>query len=87
MNKFLVIIERGETSYGAYSPDLPGCIAVGQTMEEVEARMLNAMHGHIAHYLEKGQEIPVPTTAAAFIVALPISGARAKDNDAKDSAT
>ena len=36
MHRFLVIIEKGNQSYGAYSPDLPGCVAVGDTIEEVE---------------------------------------------------
>ena len=71
MHKYLVIIERGETSFGAYSPDLPGCIAVGETQEEAEARMLNAMQGYIEYLREKGMEVPVPTTAAAFMVPVP----------------
>jgi predicted RNase H-like HicB family nuclease len=71
MNKFLVIIERAGESYGAYSPDLPGCFATGRTVEEVERRMVNAMQGHIEQYLLDGREVPTPSTAAAFMVALP----------------
>jgi len=73
MEKYLIIIERGETGYGAYSPDFPGCIATGDTQEEAETRMLNAMQGHIEYLIEKGQPIPRPTTAAAYMIALPVS--------------
>ncbi len=47
MYHFLIIIEKGETSYGAYSPDLPGCFAVGSTREEAERLMYEAMQEHL----------------------------------------
>jgi predicted RNase H-like HicB family nuclease len=47
MAKILVIIEKRETSYGAYSPDVPGCVAVGDTREEVEQRMREALRLHL----------------------------------------
>ena len=47
MYRFLVIIEKGSNSYGAYSPDLPGCVAVGDTREEVEKNMREAIKMHI----------------------------------------
>lgn len=47
MAKILVIIEKGETSYGAYSPDIPGCVAVGDTREEVEQRMREALRSRL----------------------------------------
>ena len=43
MYRFLVIIEKGDQNYGAYSPDLPGCVAVGDTPEEVERNMQAAI--------------------------------------------
>jgi len=43
----LVIIEKGPTSYGAYSPDVPGCVAVGDTPEEVEQLMREALQSHL----------------------------------------
>jgi predicted RNase H-like HicB family nuclease len=46
MTKILVIIEKGETSYGACSPDVPGCVVVGDTREEVEQRMREALRLH-----------------------------------------
>lgn len=45
--QYLVIIERGPTSYGAYVPDLPGCIAAGESREEVETLIQEAIEFHI----------------------------------------
>lgn len=39
MARFLILIEKGERNYGAYAPDLPGCVATGKTLEEVTANM------------------------------------------------
>lgn len=44
---YLVVIERGPSSFGAYVPDLPGCVAVGETRQEVEGLMREAMAFHI----------------------------------------
>ena len=47
MARILVIIENGENLYGAYSPDVPGCVAVGDTREEVEQLMKEALQEHL----------------------------------------
>jgi predicted RNase H-like HicB family nuclease len=47
MPRILVIFEKGESSYGAYSPDVPGCVAVGGTREEVEVLMREALEAHL----------------------------------------
>ena len=52
MYRFLVIIEKGSQSYGAYSPDLPGCVAVGDTQEEVEKNMREAIIMHLQGMIE-----------------------------------
>lgn len=44
---YTVVIEKGETSYGAYIPDLPGCVAVGETLEEVESLIGEAIEFHL----------------------------------------
>lgn len=76
MYRFLVIIEKGETSYGAYSPDLPGCVAVGRTREEVEKNMREAIVMHIQGMIEDNEPIPVPQTDAEYIdISLPHSAA------------
>jgi predicted RNase H-like HicB family nuclease len=58
MPRFLVIIEKGTESYGAYSPDLPGCVAVGDTIEEVEKNMREAIIMHIQGMIEDHEPIP-----------------------------
>ena len=58
MYRFLVIIEQGETSFGAYAPDLLGCVAVGKTREEVEENMRTAIEMHVQGMLEDGEVIP-----------------------------
>ena len=57
---YRVIIEKGEKSYGAYSPDVPGCIAVGKTRKEVEKRIRGAIPFHLEGLLEDGLPVPKP---------------------------
>ena len=61
MNKFLVLFERSTTGYGAYAPDLPGCVATGRTLEETRQRMVKAMEMHLAAMREDGDQIPEPS--------------------------
>jgi predicted RNase H-like HicB family nuclease len=69
MDKYAVIIEKTEDGgFGAYSPDLPGCVATGKTMDEVEQRMLNAMQGHIEQFVLDGRPVPAPRRAVAYMV-------------------
>ncbi|KAB8319814.1 HicB family protein [Tolypothrix campylonemoides VB511288] len=62
--RYLVVIEKGETSYGAYVPDLPGCVAVGETIKEVQALIAEAIEFHIERMQEDGLSIPKPTSIA-----------------------
>jgi|GEM_PF-588795 len=62
--KVLVIIEKGNTSYGAYSPDVPGCFAVGKTEEEVTCRMQEALQFHIECLQEENLPLPKVLTAS-----------------------
>ncbi len=76
MYRFLVIIEKGSQNYGAYSPDLPGCVAVGDTIEEVEKNMQEAIEMHIEGMIEDHERIPLPRTTARYIdIAIPNSAA------------
>ena len=59
--QYVVIFEKGENSYGAYVPDLPGCIAVGETLEEVRALIIEAIAFHIEALLEAGMPVPQPS--------------------------
>jgi predicted RNase H-like HicB family nuclease len=76
MYRFSVVIEKAEGNYSAYSPDLPGCIAVGDTLEEVQANMEEAMRLHIQGMIEDHESIPVPQSKVQYIeIALPESAA------------
>ncbi len=65
--KYAVLIERGPTSFGATVPDLPGCIAVAESREEVERLIEEAIAGHIAVLKELGHPVPEPLTQATTI--------------------
>lgn len=67
MPKILVVIEKGDTSYGAYSPDVPGCVAVGDTREEVEQRMREALQLHLEFMREEHLPLPEPRATAEYI--------------------
>ena len=62
--KYTVIIEKGPTSYGAYIPDLPGCVAAGDTREEVIELIIAAAADHVELMAEHGEAIPEPRSAA-----------------------
>ncbi len=58
--EYVVIYEKGDSSYGAYVPDLPGCIAVGETLEEVRTLIGEAIEFHIEGLREDGDDVPLP---------------------------
>jgi predicted RNase H-like HicB family nuclease len=60
--------DRGPRNFGAYAPDLPGCVATADTLEECEALMREAIAFHLESMREYGDPIPVPTIAAASFV-------------------
>ena len=62
--QYVVIFEKGENSYGAYVPDLPGCIAVGETLEEVSALIVEAIAFHIEALQDAGEPVPQPSFSA-----------------------
>jgi predicted RNase H-like HicB family nuclease len=67
--KYAVLIEKGDTSYGASVPDLPGCVAVGETLEEVKRLIREAIAFHLEGLREEGLPIPEPTTLAEYVEA------------------
>jgi len=69
MTQYLVIYERGEHSWGAYSPDVPGCVAAGRTREEVESLMAGAVEQHLDVMREQGQRSPIPSNFPGFVAA------------------
>lgn len=66
-NDYLVIYEQGETSWGAYSPDLPGVVAAAATFEEVERLMKEAVQFHIEGLREHGEPVPPPSNKAGYV--------------------
>jgi predicted RNase H-like HicB family nuclease len=67
--KYGVVIEKGETSYGAYAPDLPGCVAAGESLEEVEELIREAIKFHIEGLREEGLPVPEPSSFFEFVEA------------------
>jgi predicted RNase H-like HicB family nuclease len=65
--KYAVIYEKTDTGYSAYVPDLPGCVAAGDTLEQTGQLMLEAIEFHLAGMREDGDPIPEPTTVAAML--------------------
>lgn len=65
--RYTVIIEKGENSIGAYVPDLPGCVAVGDTREEALQLIQEAIEFHIEGMKEDGQAIPEPTSTSELV--------------------
>ncbi|MDE4907271.1 type II toxin-antitoxin system HicB family antitoxin [Methanogenium marinum] len=67
MNRFLVIVEKTDGNYSAYSPDLPGCVATGATREEAEERMHEAIELHIEGLREDGCPVPLSRSSAIYV--------------------
>jgi predicted RNase H-like HicB family nuclease len=67
MRRFLIIVEKANGNFSAYSPDLPGCIATGNTEEEIELNMHETIEMHIQSLIEDKLPIPEPTSFAEYI--------------------
>jgi len=65
--KYLIIMEKSETGYSAYSPDLPGCVSTGTTTEETEVNMREAIEFHIDGLKREGYEIPKPSSRSSYV--------------------
>jgi predicted RNase H-like HicB family nuclease len=65
--KYAVVIEKALGNYSAYVPDLPGCVATGATVQEVEAEIREAIAFHIEGMREDGIPIPEPTSKVEYI--------------------
>ncbi|GAB5540073.1 MAG: type II toxin-antitoxin system HicB family antitoxin [Salibacteraceae bacterium] len=65
--KYAVIIEQGPNSFGAHVPDLPGCVAAGETREVVITLIKEAIEFHIEGLKEKGEEVPKASSSIEFI--------------------
>lgn len=67
-HRFLIVIEQAESNYSAYSPDLPGCVATGETREQTESRMYEAIRLHLEGMREDGDPIPESRSFAEYVV-------------------
>jgi predicted RNase H-like HicB family nuclease len=64
---YVVIIEKGENAFGAYVPDLPGCIAVGESREEVMTLIREAIEFHVGGLREDGRPLPPPASSIELV--------------------
>lgn len=65
--EYVVVIENGESSYGAYVPDLPGCVAAGRTYDEVVRLIREAIELHLDGMREGGLPIPRPSSRVEYV--------------------
>ena len=66
--EYLAVIEQDGDAWGAYVPDLPGCVAVGQSRDEVELLIAEAIPVHLASLRENGELVPAPTAVGSMTV-------------------
>ena len=65
--QYAVVLERGESSFGAYVPDLPGCVAVGETEAEARELIREAIEFHLDGMREDGDVIPLPSAHVEYV--------------------
>ena len=65
--KYLIVIEKTSTGFSAYSPDVPGCVATGESREEVEREMTEAIAFHLEGLKQEGRQLPQSSTSAAYV--------------------
>jgi predicted RNase H-like HicB family nuclease len=68
--QYIVVVERGATSFGSYVPDLPGCVAVGEAKEEVLALIKEAIELHLEALRQQGLPIPEPCSSGELVEVL-----------------
>ncbi len=67
MRKYLIVFEKANSNYSAYSPDLPGCVATGSNRNEVEKNIKEAIAFHIKGMKEDGLPLPEPTSFTEYV--------------------
>ena len=65
--QYAIIIERSDTGFGAFVPDLPGCVAVGETEDEVRQLIREAIEFHLDGLREDGEAIPPPNARVEYV--------------------
>ncbi len=67
MKRYAIVIEKAQSNFAAYVPDLPGCVATGATVEETESLLRDAIALHIEGLREDGIEAPEPTSVVEYL--------------------
>jgi len=67
MKKYLIVIERTESGYSSYSPDLPGCVTTGKTAEETAKNMREAIEFHVEGLRQEGFPFPEPEASSSYV--------------------
>jgi len=67
MKRYAIVVERAKKNYAAYVPDLPGCVATGDTVEETERLLQEAIELHLAGMREDGLPIPEPSSVVEYV--------------------
>ena len=65
--RYAIVIEKAEGNYSAYVPDLPGCAATGETVQEVELQIREAIEFHLEGLREDGLPIPAPASRVEYV--------------------
>lgn len=65
--RYAIVIEKAEGNYSAYVPDLPGCVATGATLEEVETQIREAIEFHLDGLREDGLPVPAPASRVDYV--------------------
>ncbi|HTD27883.1 MAG TPA: type II toxin-antitoxin system HicB family antitoxin [Xanthomonadaceae bacterium] len=65
--RYAIVIEKAEANYSAYAPDLPGCVATGTTIEEVEEQIREAIAFHLEGLREDGLPVPEPSSTVEYV--------------------
>ncbi len=65
--RYVVIVEQGENGFGAYVPDLPGCVSVGDTRDEVLRLIQEAIELHLRNMREEGLMPPEPSSSSEYV--------------------
>jgi len=67
MKKYLIVIERTDSGYSSYSPDLPGCVSTGKSREEAEINMREAIEFHVDGLRQEGYPVPEPQATSSYV--------------------
>lgn len=67
MKRYAIVVEKAESNYAAYVPDLPGCVATGDTLKEAERLIQEAIELHVQGLREDGLPVPEPSSVVDYV--------------------